>query len=81
MQNGWFAPKKHFFGKIINIIFIYLLTHFIVPKFKMFLQKTQGYEDAPLLDAKWSISQNENFSENLLINLVPIIRLYLNAKN
>ena len=29
--NGRFAPNKHFLGKIINIIFIYRLTHFIVP--------------------------------------------------
>ena len=28
-----------------------------------------------------SISPNENFSENLLINLVPIIYLYLHSKN
>ena len=37
VQNGPFAPNKHFLGKII-IIFIYLLTYFMVPSFKIFLQ-------------------------------------------
>ena len=39
VQNGWFDAKEGFFsGKTINIIFIYLLTHFIVPNFKNVLQ-------------------------------------------
>ena len=31
VQNGRFALNKHFLGKIINIILIFLLTHFTVP--------------------------------------------------
>ena len=54
VQNGPFAPKKHFWGKIINNILIYLLTNFIVPDFKIFLQQTQSYEDVLFLDTKWA---------------------------
>ena len=34
VQNGRFTPNKHFLGKIINIIFIYLLIHFTAPNLK-----------------------------------------------
>ena len=34
-----------FLGKIFNIVFIYLLTHFTEPNFKKFLQQTQGHDD------------------------------------
>ena len=37
-QNGPFAPNKTFFGKIINIILIYLLAPSIVQNFKKILQ-------------------------------------------
>ena len=67
VQNGRFGPNKQFLGKIFNIIFIYLLT--------------QDYEDAPFLGPKGANFPNGNFSENLLINLVPIIQLYLHSKN
>ena len=50
-----------FWGKIFNIIFIYLLIHFIVPNFKNFLQETQGYEDAPFLDPKWDNFPKQKF--------------------
>ena len=36
-QNGPFTQNKHFLRKIINIIFTYLLTHFIVQNLKKFL--------------------------------------------
>ena len=38
VQNGPFAPNKHFLGEIINVISIYLLNHFTVQNFKKFLQ-------------------------------------------
>ena len=38
VQNGRFALNKHFLGKIINIILIFLLTHFTVPILKKNLQ-------------------------------------------
>ena len=77
-QNSRFTPNKHFLRKVINIIFIYLLTRFVVPNFKKPLQYTQDYEDATQNGLSFS---KENFSENLLINLVSIIHLYLHFKN
>ena len=44
VQNGPFAPNKHFLGKIIDIIFIYLLTNFIVPNFIFFTIDPQLWE-------------------------------------
>ena len=35
VQNGSFAPNKHFLGKILNIILIYLSINFIVSNFKI----------------------------------------------
>ena len=46
-----------------------------------FLQWIQSYKDVPFLSPKWPICPNENFSENLLISLVPFIHGYLHAKN
>ena len=52
---------QFFFGKKINIIFIYLLAPFIVQNFKNFLHRIQSYEDVPFWDPKWSTCPNENF--------------------
>ena len=61
VQNGPFAPNKHFLVKMINVIFIYLLTNFIVPNFEKVLQYTQSYEDAPFLDPKWANMSKPKF--------------------
>ena len=58
------------------------MTSFIVQNCKKFLQWIQSYEDAPFLDPKWAYLPKRNFfSENLLINLVPILYAYLHSKN
>ena len=80
-QNDPFAPSKNFLGNIINTIFIYLLAPFIVQNFKKFLEWIQSYEDAPFLDPKWAHLPKQDFSENLLINLIPFIHAYLHSKN
>ena len=51
-QDDPFAANKKFLVKIIIIIFIYLLTTFIVQNFKKFFKHVQSYEDAPFLDPK-----------------------------
>ena len=57
--------KQKFWGKIINIILIYLLAPFILHSFckilKNFFQRIQSYEDAQFLGPKWPISPKENF--------------------
>ena len=83
VQHGPLTPKKYLFGKIMNIIFIYLLTNFIVPNFNFFLQYTQSYEVrmCHFSTQNGPICPEQNTSENLLINLVPIIHAYLHSKN
>ena len=51
--NSPFGPSKHFLGNNTNIIFIYLLTNFIAPKFIIFYNRP-SYGDEPLLDPKWT---------------------------
>ena len=53
MRIGHVWVQDFFWGKIINIFFIYLLILFIVQSFKKFLQWIQSYEDVPFLDPKW----------------------------
>ena len=77
----WSHPNKHFLEKIFDIISIYLLTHFSVPNFQKILQEAQDYEDAAFLDPKCASFPKRKFFRNLLINLVPIIHLYLYSKN
>ena len=65
-QCAIFGPKmvhlsQIFFGKIINIIFIYLLALSLCKILKKFFQRIQSYEDAQFLGPKWPISPNENF--------------------
>ena len=59
-QNGLFAPSKNFLGKIIYIIFIYLLAPFIVKTFKKFLQRIESSKDEPFSDPIQSIISNKN---------------------
>ena len=54
-------PQTIFFWKIINIILIYLLAHFIVQNFKKNSSNRSSYEVAQFLDPKQPISPNENF--------------------
>ena len=58
VQNGPFAQNKHFLGKIIHIIFIYLLTNSIVPNliFFFFFTIDPDYEDVSFLDPKWRVN-------------------------
>ena len=81
VQNGPFAPKKHFLGKIINIILIYLLANFIVPNFKSFYNRPRSIKMCHFCNQNGPVCSNQNISENLLINLVPIIHAYLHYKN
>ena len=48
---------------------------------KKTFQQIQSYKAVQFLGTKWLICQNENFSENLLMNLAPFIHAYLHAKN
>ena len=76
------CPKQAFFGKnIFNIIFKILI--FNVPNFKKFFyNRPRVMRMCYFWMQNRSISQNENVSElNLLINLFPIIHLYLYSKN
>ena len=43
-QNVVFALKKNFFGKLIDIIFMYLFTHFIMQNLKISLEQIQNYD-------------------------------------
>ena len=82
VQNGPFAPNKHFLGKIINIIFIYLLNNFIVPNFKIFYNTPRVMRMCHFWTQNEPICSNQNISENLLINLIPVIHGYLqHSKN
>ena len=48
-----FAPSKHFLGNNTNIIFVYLLTNFFAPKFKISYNRP-SYGGEPFLDPKWT---------------------------
>ena len=74
---------QFFFGKIVNIIFIYLLAPFIVQNFKKILTADPELrvcaifwaQNGPFTQIKFF------FTENLLISLVPFIHAYHHAKN
>ena len=81
-QNDPFVLKKIFLVQTIIITFIHLLALFNLQNLKKILQQILSYEDAQFLGPKWPISPNDNFfSENLLMSLVPFIHAYLHAKN
>ena len=79
MQNEPFVLSKIFLVQA-SITFIYLSALFIVQNLKEFLHQIQSYEGVPFLGPKWSISLNDNFLENLLMNLVSFIHAYLHAQ-
>ena len=58
-QNGPFAPNNFFLEKN-NIIFIYLLAHFLCAKSKKILSGS-SYEDMPFWSPKCPICPNEDF--------------------
>ena len=81
-QNGPFAPI--FFVENINIIYIYLLTPFIVQNFTKILTADSVVmmchfwaQNGPLAQMRFFFF----FSENLLISNVPFIHVYLHTKN
>ena len=80
-QNGLFAQKKNFWGKIINIIFFYLLATFIVQNFKRFLRQIQSYEDAPFLDKNELLCRRKNFSREPVHEPCSFFYGYLHSKN
>ena len=65
-----------FLAQTIIITFIYLLVPFILENFTKTLTA-----DPELWAQNSPFTQNENFSENLLISLAPFIHVYLQAKN
>ena len=81
-QNGPFVLNNIFLVQTIFFTFIYLLALFIGQNFKKILKPIQSYEDVQFLGPKWNISSNQNFfSQNLLMSLVSFIHAYLHAKN
>ena len=80
-QNGPFAPNNFFLEKN-NIIFIYLLAHFLCAKSKKILSGS-SYEDMPFWGPKCPICPNEMriFSEKKLISLFLLIFVNLHVKN
>ena len=75
-------PQKTFLGKIIHIIFMYLLTNFIVPNFFFFFyNRSRVMRMWQFWTETGPICPNQNISENLLTNLVPIIHAYLHSKH
>ena len=56
-QNVLFAQNDIFFGRTIDLIFIYLLLCFVIQNFKKF----HSYEDAPFLGPKWPVFPKTEF--------------------
>ena len=66
-QNDPFVLNKAFLVQTIVITLIYQLALVIVQNSKIFLQRTQSYEDTPFLGPKWSICAKKNFLENIIL--------------
>ena len=81
-QDGLFTPNNFFWKNIINIMFILLLTTFIVQNFlKIYHNGSRVMTISPFGSKMAHLPKWECFSENLLISIVPFIRAYLYAKN
>ena len=80
--NWSICPKQNFLGKIINIILIYLLAHFIVRNFK---KNSSSGSIVMRMHNYWAqnglFPQIRIFSQNLLMSLVSFIHAYLHDKN
>ena len=77
VQIGPFAPsKRFFFGKINNIIFIYLMTYL-----KNCYNRPRILRRHHFWTQNGPFAQTKIFSENLLMNLVPIMHAYLHSKS
>ena len=60
--NDPLVLKKNFFGKVINMIFMYLSAPFIVQNLKKkILRAIRNYEDVPFSRPKWPIFPEQNF--------------------
>ena len=58
--NDLFAPNKNFFGKAINVIFMYLLAPFIVQNLKKILRANPELWDVPFLGPKWPFARTKS---------------------
>ena len=81
VQNGPFVLNKGFLAQAIVIIFIYLLTLFIVQNFKKKFPADPELWGCTILGPKWPIPQIRIFSENLLMSPFSFIHAWLYAKN
>ena len=75
------CPEQNFFGTNHYYYFHQPTGHFQFAKFWKNLTADPELWWRALLDPKWSNSQYQNFSENLLMILVSLIHVYLHAKN
>ena len=86
-QNGPIASNFFFFfffffwKLLISFSSNYHISLLLCKILKKTFQQIQSYKAVQFLGIKWLICQNENFSENLLMNLAPFIHAYLHAKN
>ena len=79
-QNGPIAPI--FWGKIINIILIYILAPFTVQNLRKILPVNPELWECAIFGPKMAdFPKQEFFLENLLMCLVSFIHGYLHAKN
>ena len=82
LRPKWSNCHKKFFGKLlISFSSNYHISLLLCKISKKTFQQIQSYEAVQFLGIKWLICKNENFSENLLMNLVPFIHAYLHVKN
>ena len=79
-HNGPFAPNN-FFGKIINIILIYLLASFIAQNFKKILSADPEFWGCAIFGPKMTHFTKWQFFRKMLISLVSFNHAYLHAKN
>ena len=77
-----YLPKTICLKKTINIILIYLLAAFIVQNFQKFFPTDPEFWGWAIFGSKMAHFSNENFfSENLLMSLASFIHAYLHAKS
>ena len=85
VQNGQFSPKKLFWGKSFILFsstyWPILLCHFFFFFFFFFYNRSRVMRMWQFWTQTGPICPNQNISENLLTNLVPIIHAYLHSKH
>ena len=77
VQNGPFAPNKHFLGKIIKIIFIYLLTNFTVPNFNFFTVDPELWGCVIFGPKMTQFAQTKIFPKNCLSWFLSVMPIYI----